>query len=60
MMHIFQFCRHLRVAPGENTFLPKKTGIFPVKLLEIRMFLYYKNKARGDIFEVKGISKQFC
>ena len=55
MMHIFQFCRHLRVAPGENTFLPKKTGISPVKLLEIRMFLYYKNKARGDIFEVKGI-----
>ena len=45
---------------GENTFLPKKTGISPVKLLEIRMFLYYKNKARGDIFEVKGISKQFC
>ena len=24
------------------------------------MFLYYKSKARGDIFEEKGISEQFC
>ena len=24
------------------------------------MFLYYKNKARGAIFEGKGISDQFC
>ena len=24
------------------------------------MFLYYKNKVRGDIFEEKGISEQFC
>ena len=24
------------------------------------MFLYYKNKARGDIFEEKGISEQLC
>ena len=24
------------------------------------MFLYYKNKARGDIFKEKGISKQIC
>ena len=23
------------------------------------MFLYYKNKATGDIFEEKGISEQF-
>ena len=23
------------------------------------MLLYYKNKTRGDIFEVKGISEQF-
>ena len=23
------------------------------------MFLYYKNKARGDIFEEKGMSEQF-
>ena len=59
-MRTFQFCRNLREAPGEHTYLPKKTGIFPVKLLEIRMFLYYQNKTRGDIFEEKGISKQFC
>ena len=26
----FPFCRYLRVAPGENTYLPKKTG-FPCK-----------------------------
>ena len=31
--------------------------IFPEE--EITMFLYYKNKARGDIFEVKGIRGQF-
>ena len=24
------------------------------------MSLYYKNKARGDIFKEKGISEQFC
>ena len=24
------------------------------------MFLYYKNRARGDIFEEKGINEQFC
>ena len=28
-------------------------------ILEIRMFLYYKNKTRRDIFEEKGRSKQF-
>ena len=27
-------------------------------MLEISMFLYYKNKATGDIFEENGISKQ--
>ena len=48
-MHTFQFSRYLRVAPGEHTYLPKKTATFPVKLLEIRMFLYYKNKAIGEI-----------
>ena len=58
-MRTFQFCRYLRVAPGEHTYLPKKTGIFPVKLLEIRMFLHYKNKTREDILEEKSISKQF-
>ena len=29
-------------------------------LLQIRMFLYFKNKVREDIFEEKGISEQFC
>ena len=59
-MRTFQFCRNLREAPGEHTYLPKKTGIFPVKLLEIRMFLYCKNKARGDIFDGKDTSDHFC
>ena len=27
-------------------------------MLEISMFLYYKNKATGDIFEENGISEQ--
>ena len=58
-MQTFQFCRYIREAPGEQTYLPKKIGIFPVKILEIRMLLYYKNKAREDIFEEKGISEQF-
>ena len=44
-MHTFQFCRYLRMAPGEHTYLPKKAEIFPVN----RMFLYFKNKARGDL-----------
>ena len=38
--------------------LYKKSGIFPVKIVRIRMFLYYKNKARGDIFEENCISKK--
>ena len=51
-MHTCQFWRYLREAPGEHTYLPKRTGIFP-----FRMFLYYKNKARGeDIIKEKGIS----
>ena len=49
--------RYLWEAPGEHTYLPKKSGIFPVKSWEIRMSLYYENKARGDIFEERGISK---
>ena len=24
------------------------------------MFFYYKNNTRGDVFEEKGISEQFC
>ena len=32
-MHTFQFCRYLREAPGERTYLPKKTEIFPVKVV---------------------------
>ena len=59
-MHTFQFCRYLQEAPGEHTYLPKKTGIFRDKLLEIRMFLYYKKKTRRDILEEKGISEQSC
>ena len=47
---------YLQEAPGEHTYLPKKTGTFSVKILEIRMFLYYKNKTSGDIFEEKDIS----
>ena len=39
---------------------PEENWNFPVKLVEIRMLLFYKNKARGDIFEEKGISEQFC
>ena len=27
------YCRYLRVAPGEHTYLPKKTGIFRVKII---------------------------
>ena len=30
-MHTFQFCRHLREAPGKHTDLLKKTGNFPGK-----------------------------
>ena len=32
-MHTFQFCRYLRGAPGERTYPPEKTGIFPVKIV---------------------------
>ena len=32
-MQTFQFCRYLREAPGEHTCLPKKTGIFLVKIV---------------------------
>ena len=38
---------------------PEEYGNFSrLKLLEINMFLYYKNKATGDIFEENGISEQ--
>ena len=55
-MHRSQFCRYIREAPGEHTCLPISRSVFR----EIRMFLYYKNKARGDIFEEKSISEKFC
>ena len=32
-MHTFQFCRYLREASGERTYLLKKSGIFPVKIV---------------------------
>ena len=38
-MHAFQFCRNLREAPGEHTYLTKKTGIFPVKILRNYVFV---------------------
>ena len=48
----------LREAPEEHTYLPKKT--VPVKLLEIKMLVYYKSNTREGIFEEKGIREQFC
>ena len=39
---------------------PKKSGIFSVKIIRNQDVFVLKNKAKGDIFEVKGISKQFC
>ena len=50
---------YLREVHEEHTYRPKKTGTFPVKIIRIGMFLYYNNKTRGDIFQVKGISEQF-
>ena len=44
----------------ESTHISRRRSISRYKLLEIRIFLYYKNKARDDIFEEKGISEQFC
>ena len=32
--HTFQFCRHLRKAPGEHRYLTKKAGIFPVIIVK--------------------------
>ena len=62
-MHTFQFWRYLRVSPGEHTYLPisrRRLEFSRCKSLEINFFLYYKNKARGDIFEEIGISDKFC
>ena len=61
-MHLFQFCRYLREAPGERTYLPisrRRQEFSPLKSLEIRMFFYYKNMGRGDIFDEKVISEKF-
>ena len=30
---LFQLCRYLRDAPGEHIYLPKRTGIFSVKIV---------------------------
>ena len=57
-MHKFQFCRYLKEAPGEQTYLPnsqRRLEFSRWKLSEIRMFLYYKSKAKGDIFEEKSV-----
>ena len=62
-MHTIQFCRYLREALGEQTYVlisQKGLKFSQWKLSEIRIFLYYKNKASGDIFEEKSISEQFC
>ena len=50
---------HLQEVPGEHTYLPKKTGILPIKIIRNQDVFYHNNKTRGDIFEVKGISQQF-
>ena len=42
-MHTFQFCRYLRGAPGEHTYLPGKTGIFPVKIVKIQDVFVLQN-----------------
>ena len=63
IMHTFQFCRYLQEAPGEHTYLSifQKRLYFPQwKLSEIRKFIHYKNKARGNIFEEKSVSEKFC
>ena len=55
-MHTFQFCPNLREAPGENTHLSisqRRLEFSRLKLSEIRMCLYYKNKAKGGIFDEK-------
>ena len=62
-MHTPQFCRYLREAPVEHTYLlisQRRLKFFRRKLSEMRMFLYYNNKARGDIFEEKCIEEKFC
>ena len=60
IMQISQFCRYLSETSGDHTYLLKKTGIFPVKIVRNYDILYYKNKAKWDVFEEKGISGQFC
>ena len=59
-MHTSQSCRYLRETPGEHTTSQRRTEFSRRKLSEIRMFLNYKDKARGDIFEEKCISKKYC
>ena len=62
IMHTFQFYRYLSEALGEYTYLPifqRKLEFSRWKLSEIRLFLYYNNKARGDIFKEKSISEKF-
>ena len=46
--------RRAHISPEEDWNFPGKD----YKNL-LRMFLYYKNKTSGDIFEVKEISEQF-
>ena len=53
-MHAFQFC-----GSGRAHIPPEDDWNFSGKIVKIRMFLYYKNKVRGDIFEEKGINEQF-
>ena len=60
-MQIFQLCDISERLPESKHISQKRLKFYPQHLLEIRMFWYYKNKVRGDIFEEKkGISEQFC
>ena len=58
-MHTFQFCRYLRKTPGEHTYLPRKTGIFPIKIVS-NCFCITKIRLGEISLRKKGISEQFC
>ena len=41
-------------------YLPRKITIFQLKTVRNQDVFYYKNKARENILEEKGINEQFC
>ena len=51
---------YLWEAPGEHMYLPRKITIFQLETVRNQDVFYYKNKARKNIFEEKGINEQFC